>query len=350
MQTLSRYISNTFSDTEKQHSINVFLGYFIPLETKGKEQMLCSNGNLPTLFVFFFAENIPIWELPTDYFMHNLQNREETDVEFARPLTQWVSPFTSKHLPFSTCDSNKIVDELIRVHSRDLEMIDFYSAYHVPYKWTSFEENIAFQISLLARCFAPKFRTHFGPFEPATRREARGILKNPSLTGQSSTGSTNSSDSSMDDTTSTDDDSILENSNPITSTVDDSEQHSHFGFRSKLLAMMDIYKTKIRQPSAADIAKYKQYARMGKVFMSNAPMLSYNPKKPLLNRHKRMVNLESLGNYGKGNYKQVEAPKVSSKSIKIYEKYVQLPEVVYDRSPSTSDLDTINKYISLLRH
>lgn len=30
MQTLSRYYSNTFSDTEKQHSINLFLGYYIP--------------------------------------------------------------------------------------------------------------------------------------------------------------------------------------------------------------------------------------------------------------------------------------------------------------------------------
>jgi hypothetical protein len=30
MQTLSRYYSNTFSDAEKQHSINLFLGYFQP--------------------------------------------------------------------------------------------------------------------------------------------------------------------------------------------------------------------------------------------------------------------------------------------------------------------------------
>lgn len=36
MQTLSRYYSNTFSDTEKQHSMNLFLGYFIALESQGK--------------------------------------------------------------------------------------------------------------------------------------------------------------------------------------------------------------------------------------------------------------------------------------------------------------------------
>jgi len=34
MQTLSRYYSNTFSDTEKQHSINLFLGIYKPSLTK----------------------------------------------------------------------------------------------------------------------------------------------------------------------------------------------------------------------------------------------------------------------------------------------------------------------------
>lgn len=38
MQTWSRYYSNKFSDTEKQHSINLFLGYFVPYEamTRGE--------------------------------------------------------------------------------------------------------------------------------------------------------------------------------------------------------------------------------------------------------------------------------------------------------------------------
>lgn len=36
MQTLTRYLSNTFSDTEKQHSINLFLGYFVPYENQSK--------------------------------------------------------------------------------------------------------------------------------------------------------------------------------------------------------------------------------------------------------------------------------------------------------------------------
>lgn len=42
MQTISRYYSNTFSDTEKQQAINLFLGYFIP-EADGENRKLCHN-------------------------------------------------------------------------------------------------------------------------------------------------------------------------------------------------------------------------------------------------------------------------------------------------------------------
>ena len=48
MQTLSRYYSNTFSDNEKQNTINLFLGVFIP--EREKEH---------------------IWDLTTDYYLHN---------------------------------------------------------------------------------------------------------------------------------------------------------------------------------------------------------------------------------------------------------------------------------------
>lgn len=44
MQTLLRYKSNTFSDTEKQHSINLFLGYYIPHENLLKSKYRI-NGN-----------------------------------------------------------------------------------------------------------------------------------------------------------------------------------------------------------------------------------------------------------------------------------------------------------------
>lgn len=48
MQTLSRYYSNTFSDAEKQNTMNLFLGLFVP------------EPNRP-----------PIWEYPNDYQLHH---------------------------------------------------------------------------------------------------------------------------------------------------------------------------------------------------------------------------------------------------------------------------------------
>lgn len=289
--------------------------------------------------------------MPSDYFIHNSLDDIEKQLMSPKPLTEWVSPFVLEHLPNSTCDSNKIVDELIRVHSRDLEMIDYYSSYHVPYRWTSFEENIAFTISLMARCFTPTFRTNFSPFEPATRRsEGRGILKNPSLTGQSSTGSMQSS-SSSDEGTSSDDDSILEISTIQNiaggAEMDNEPPSKYITFNSMFPSMTEVYQTSIKQPNQADMSKYKQYTKIGAVLMTNAAMSTYNPKKPLLNRHKRTIDLVPIDDYGMDNYKQIKPPKVAAESIRIYEKYIEIPDKVHNRSPSISDLNTIHQYISM---
>lgn len=292
----------------------------------------------------FFSENVPIWDFPTDYFMHNPRVEIEKQLVSVRPLTEWVSPFILRHLPYSTSDCNRRVDELIRVHTRGLEMIDYYSSYHIPYKRTSFEENIAYNISVMARCFAPKFRTNFSPFEPATRRtEDRGILKNPSLTGQSSTGSTNS-DSSSDDESSSEDDSLLESS--ITQNISGgTDELESFERCIKYDKMVLPHHMEVNEPSKADMENYRLYAKMWKILKSNAAMSTYNPKKPLLNRHKRVINLEPLGNYGNDSYKSVQPPKVTKASIKMYESYIDLPEKVFNGSPSVNDLDTIHKYL-----
>lgn len=332
--------------------MNLFLGYFIPLENQREiELKIFLLGKIQTENIFFFFITENVWDLPTDYFMHN---PPEDTVKSLEPLTNWLGDFIPKYLPYSADDANRIVDELIRVHSRDLEMIDFYSSYHMPYRWTSFEENIAFQISILAKCFTPTFRTNFSPFEAATRRrEGRGILKNPSLTGQSSTGSANSSTSSSSEegSSSDDDDSILESSMQpsIATTTDDSESHSkRVTFNTMFPTMAQIYQTNLKPASLVDMTKFKSYVKMGKILGSNAPMASYNPKKPLQNRHKRVVHLNPLADYGSDNYKHVKAPVVDPESIRIYEAFVSLPDEIYNRAPSRHDYGVISRYISLL--
>lgn len=277
--------------------------------------------------------------------MHNSQECVDAKTDRSlKPLTEWVNPFILKHLPHSTSCSNKIVDELICVHTRDLEMIDFYSNYHIPYKCTTFEEHIAFQISHLARSFMPTFRTNFSPFEPAARRrEGRGILKNPSLTGQSSTGSANSSSSSMDEDSSSEDDSILENiyqsPPPPPSSISSQTPNPD---RSLVASMKDVYHTELKPPNRFDMVKYKRYAKIVKVLMTNTSTMNMNPQKPLLNRSKREVILTPLHCYNDDNYKNITAP---TKSIKIYEKYIEIPDAVYNRSPSVFDLNVIARYI-----
>lgn len=51
LQTVRRYYRNSFTDYEKQHSINVFLGIYIPSHDRED-----------------------LWSLQTDYYLHNRED------------------------------------------------------------------------------------------------------------------------------------------------------------------------------------------------------------------------------------------------------------------------------------
>lgn len=176
--------------------------------------------------------------------MHNLQIISN-DSSFTTPLTQWFKIATLKHLPNSCANATKIVRELIRVHD-DLDIIDSYSNYHLPYKLTSFDEHIAYQISHLARNFVPTFRTNFSPFEPGRRQERS--LKNPSLTGQSSTSSTTSSTSSSLDEDSSSEDEKTSNSKSLNSSYTNADSQL-FSLKYLLPTMAEVYGTSLEMPS-----------------------------------------------------------------------------------------------------
>lgn len=189
--------------------------------------------------------------------MHNLQAFNDHEKKSLVPMTQWVSNVVMRHLPYSTSDSNKIVKELIRVHSKDLEMIDYYSNYHLPYRCTVFEEHIAFQIGQLARNFMPTYRTNFSPFEPGRRREGRGRVINPSLTGQSSTSSTNSStSSSMDEGSSSDDEPITDGKSIMGgNTIGSQTECKYLSFAKLLPSMKEVYGTEPKPPDTNNMLK-----------------------------------------------------------------------------------------------
>lgn len=239
-----------------------------------------------------------------------------------------------RHLPYSTSDRNKIVKELIRVHSKELEMIDYYSIYHIPYKWTAFEENIAFQIGHLARNFMPTYRTNFSPFDPSRRGEGRGSLKNPSLTGQSSTSSTTSStSSSLDEYSSDSDDEQLISNRNTSSTADREEKF--VSFATLLPSTMDVYGFEIKQPRRDDAVKYKRYVQLGKLSMPNSSYQFASAKSR--NILSKAVTLAPLADYGTDNFQKVKPPNVLATSKNVYEQYIDSPQVIYSKNQLPSE-------------
>lgn len=328
IQSMSRYYSNTFSDTEKQHSINLFLGYYQP----HKE----------------FQGKVPIWEIPNDYYIHNII--DETRLKRTRPATQWFSNVVHKNLPNSVSNSNKIVRELIQIHNKSLEMIDLYSNYHSTFQLTSLEENVAFQINLMALAFMPTNRTNFSPFIQGNGNVIRNV-NNPSLTGQSSTGSTTSSNSSSSEdgeNTSTNDEEFEEIRVEV---VEPSQRQNIISIDSVIESCSATYGFTIDKLSPDQLLKYTTYAEISKE--SEAPSsntdqptpstsAAASTQQPLLNveRVLRPFKIQTLG-----HYPEEVRLKEDSELRKSYEKLCDL-DLLLKKSSSNENLDIIVQYLS----
>lgn len=106
IQTLKRYYSNSFTDWEKQHSINLFLGNFIPASK--------------THF---------LWELESDSMLHNKTSRPENIL---------LSNFNWWESPLQTWNKNlapKILTEkeLFKIYQ------SYFQDYYRPNKLTHFD-------------------------------------------------------------------------------------------------------------------------------------------------------------------------------------------------------------------
>ncbi|KNC28029.1 hypothetical protein FF38_06824 [Lucilia cuprina] len=342
MQTLSRYYSNTFNDTEKQHSINLFLGYYKPSKSHLKQ-------------------NQPIWELQTDYYMHNAY-KPLTPANETRLITDWVRMKVRKCLPFSCSDANKIVKELFRVHSKDLEMIDGYSNYHQSFKWTDLSEHISFEISQLAMRHLPTFRTNYSPFQ--RQIQERKKPKNPSLTGQSSTSSTTSNDSSStseaSDTSSDEEFSAslsLKEQN-LNKTLD---KEAPLTLAALLPPMEEVYGCKVSNPSKENMTIYKRYVQMAKLTtqplsatggvssqtmtIAGSNLSSSSPSTP--NARNTGIQLKPLSDYGTDSYLSVKPPTVSEESQRIYEEYCKSPRN-FNAVPKIDEMDKLYRYVLML--
>ncbi|KAL0831171.1 hypothetical protein ABMA28_002036 [Loxostege sticticalis] len=185
MQTLSRYYSNTFSDAEKQNSMNLFLGLFVP-----------------------DPQQPPIWDYPSDYYLHHPEAM--VYIPNHRSLTKWWDDDVVRYLPVPCNEMRKLCCEIIGVqrdHGRALEMVDPYHDHHRPFEYTVFTDCFEIKMCHTLRDLAPTLSGNFSPF--VVRGRALGqnkgpTSKNPVISGRSSTTSNNSSDSNSD--SSSDDD------------------------------------------------------------------------------------------------------------------------------------------------
>lgn len=300
VQNLSRYYSNTFSDQEKQQSINLFLGLFVPYENEDGEHL---------------------WDMTTDFCLHNSMehnlNREH--------LTMWYSDIIRKNLPFSTSNANKIVKELIRIHSLDLEMIDLYSNFHLTYRITSLEENIAYQISQFARNFMPTYRTNFSPFEPRKLASSQPAAKTPSSIDLNSSSDDPDSTSDEDDT----------HSSLKLSTTDQRQTEKKLYFSNSVAKdCKNIFE--LEHPDKESMVKYKSYVNFQK---------KSQPQSDKSDKRLKPIVLESFEIYKDSAEQMAEEPKVLDSEKKKYENYCKLiinPD--YDENYSRNDI--FEKYVN----
>ncbi|KAL6438360.1 hypothetical protein ACFW04_004485 [Cataglyphis niger] len=291
MQTLSRYYSNTFSDQEKQHTINLFLGLFVPEEGKS-----------------------PIWELLTDYYLHHPPACRY--LRKTKLLTQWWDQNVLKCLPYAFDEITKSCSEMIQVENSTEEMIDIYYDYHRPYELSLLSEVYAYKISHSIRDFMPHFTTCYSPFavrvRPGRRREEAGNknlnMKNPSMTGQSSTSSTTSSASSSEDSSSDEDESHQMDDSQLIISKDSLELIS---FESLFPSMKEVYGTQPEYPKRNDILLYKRFVLIGR----NATYTTDNSK--------LRSKLIQQASFPESMSTVITLPGVKNTSINIYKQYVK---------------------------
>ncbi|CAG4985838.1 unnamed protein product [Colias eurytheme] len=245
MQTLSRYYSNTFSDAEKQNTMNLFLGLFVP------------DPSRPA-----------IWVYPTDYYLHHPETM--VYIPNRRSLTKWWDDDVVRYLPKPSNEMRKLCCEIIGMQGDTaLEMVDPYQEYNRPFEYTVFIESFEFKMCHTLRDITPSFAENLSPFVVRGRNPyaVKGpASKNPVISGRSSTASNNSSDSNSD--SSSDDDltsSTMSSRQPLSPSAVVSKPEEEVTYeRPPFLFVKRTLKPIVSEPNKRDMLLYKRYVNFEK--------------------------------------------------------------------------------------
>ncbi|XP_048480686.1 polyphosphoinositide phosphatase isoform X2 [Plutella xylostella] len=231
MQSLSRYYSNTFSDAEKQASMNLFLGLFVPE-----------------------AGRAALWDYSSDAPLHHPTVYIPTE----HSLTKWWDDDVHRHLPLPTDEVRKLCCEIVGLAGgAGAEMLDAYSDQHRPDTYTVLADCFELEMCHSLRDIAPAFTENYSPFVVRGRGGGVPASTNPVISGRSSTTSNNSSDSNSD--TSSDDE--------LTWSVTRSRQVTPSPLRAPpappvpapFLAVKASCRIALAEPGKRDTLLYKRY-------------------------------------------------------------------------------------------
>ncbi|XP_037072871.1 polyphosphoinositide phosphatase-like, partial [Pollicipes pollicipes] len=175
VQTMQRYYSNTFSDSDKQNAINLFLGSFVPR-----------------------ADRPALWELSSDYHLHH--RPADRDIYRNSP-TQWWSDQVMRHLPAAAIEADKRCSYLVKIASSD-ERADAFREQYRPHERSCFSELFDFNMMHSVRDYMPALFVDESPFAVRTRRrplatpEANDKASTPCQPGTESSGGSETSETS----------------------------------------------------------------------------------------------------------------------------------------------------------
>ncbi|KAL5009502.1 hypothetical protein ScPMuIL_011807 [Solemya velum] len=329
MQTLSRYYSNTFSDLEKQQAINVFLGVFKPKEGKPN-----------------------IWELPTDYYLHN----KEVPVRTAslKNYTEWLEfpAYRCLPLPYNEVSKPSNVRHLLQIEKNDMKVNEYWEYYH-PYEITNMEELYAFSVTHSLKHFMPKLATDYSPFTlritPVRNREA-GLEANPNICGKDSTASiTSTTSTGSEESTSSTDSLDLEGNVCISDSSFSSytelltpREEPGYIWECKYTRLKDIYDTELKHSSKRDMHTFERYVDLGKACCKK-PSQAIQSDVPQITAFQPDIEIFPISAFKLDSSYEVEPPPVSRQAKDIYTNYV-LCGLYGPSHPSKQDMRLYMKY------
>ncbi|XP_066936633.1 polyphosphoinositide phosphatase-like [Clytia hemisphaerica] len=309
MQTVSRYYSNTFSDTDKQQAINLFLGTFKP---EGKY----TN----------------IWDIPTDYYLHHSSTMNLKSFSVRQSYTKWWHSEVIESLPFSREEvaKRRIIESETHTTSDDEETLDLFSEYYRPSEITEFDELYPKIMPTSTKDFMPSSSADPSPFVVRLRRsttdESPQVKHRHAIGGHPVPldGESSDEDSSSDDERT----GVQSPFNFTSRDTFDATDNDVWPSISK------VYGINLVEPDVKDKELYKWYSELSKI------------STPSKNRRSRnyTLNWAPYGQYSSDSSQKVTTPTVTEQSRQIYQDFRDIG-VNGPKQPSTFDMAIYSSYI-----